>query len=1158
MGTGARAFLSRAEARSLTTAVPPGLTPEGLFLGPGSRAIEIAVVGSGERRPTAASLKETWKARANKGAPVVVAAIYGASGKTAVALCGPVEPDPPVHFDIPGDLAERICEAALEEPTAEAARRFLDCAYRSLDTSLSGVRNEGLLATHHLERNVPGRSDFAEAVKHSKSLLGLRDRDLLRGLGFEIEVSKHGEGVVLRHGGSRVALAVLVQRGDDIDAGNARFNGHSPISYGLVRAVQEGVPYVLVLAGPAIRLYATDPATGAARRGNSETFLELRLDLVPPELAGYLSLFFSAGALAQSGTAAAILAESKDYAAAIGVRLRERIYERVVPAIARGVVKARHPRKVPRDREALREAYEISLTILFRLLFIAYAEDRGLLPHQTHAEYRQRSLKSRARELASRAEEQDWSGGDSTIWNEITALFQAVDKGNARWGVPAYNGGLFSARSTVSPVGAAIAKLQLADGTFGPILEALLVDPETPEGRGPVDFRSLGVRDFGTIYEGLLESELGVAPVDLTLDGTNYRPLRKKAEPIEVEEGEVYLHKSGARKASGSYFTKPMLVDHLLEQALEPTLAEHLNRLDGLDEIEASAAFFDFRIADLAMGSGHFLVAAIDRIERAFSSYLVKREQDGKPLRRIRDELARLREEAKKALPEALRTFDIEDGQLLRRQIARHCIFGVDLNQLAVDLARLSIWLHTFVPGLPLSLLDRSLVRGNSLIGVGTLKEADESLGSGNLFAKQGLSFVAGVRSHLERVGRLSDANTAEIESARDALLAADGEIEPLVGVLDYVVAGRIDPSIPKVHESASSAANVRAAILDDKVQARVRRALRGATTTHFPVAFPQVFDRKKPGFDVILGNPPWEEVTLEHDRFWLRFIPGLQGMKEDERDKAIRAIEKERPDLVAALQREQEGLRVMRESLLRAGYPGMGTGDPDLYKGFLWRFWHLIREGGRIGVVLPRVAFQAKGGAEFRRELFEKGEIQELVFVLNRANWVFEEVEPRYTIVLAALRKLSSPSGTIGIRGPFTSMASFEARADVRAVQFTRTDVLSWTDTAALPLLPSEASLATFAQIRKAPRLDLDLKHTWRARPYAEFHATNDKKKGRTGVIDVSSSGGAGALPVFKGETFDLWMPDNGTFYGWADADQARSEILERIRSGTRRSNCC
>jgi type II restriction/modification system DNA methylase subunit YeeA len=180
--------------------------------------------------------------------------------------------------------------------------------------------------------------------------------------------------------------------------------------------------------------------------------------------------------------------------------------------------------------------------------------------------------------------------------------------------------------------------------------------------------------------------------------------------------------------STGSYFTKPFAVEHLLDHALEPALDDHVARLrahlDAGDDAAAAGAFFDFRCADIAMGSGHFLVAAVDRIEARLSGFLALN-----PIPAVTIELDRLRSAAYEALGELADGVEIETTSLLRRQVGRRCIYGVDRNETAVELARLAIWIHTFVPGLPLSFLNHNLVVGDSLTGIGTIDEALVALG---------------------------------------------------------------------------------------------------------------------------------------------------------------------------------------------------------------------------------------------------------------------------------------------------------------------------------------------------------------------------------------------------------------------------------------------
>jgi len=193
----------------------------------------------------------------------------------------------------------------------------------------------------------------------------------------------------------------------------------------------------------------------------------------------------------------------------------------------------------------------------------------------------------------------------SSLWEEVALLCRAVDEGKAEWGVPAYDGGLFSHDKNVSRAGALLDRIALPNTVFGPALHDLLII-QTSEGWGPVDFRSLNVGEFGTIYQGLLESELAVAETDLIVDEKGfYRPCHA-GEIVEVKESRIYLHnRSGARKATGTYFTKDFAVAHLLDQALEPALADHCRRLDALDDEAAAVGFFDFRVADISMGSAH-------------------------------------------------------------------------------------------------------------------------------------------------------------------------------------------------------------------------------------------------------------------------------------------------------------------------------------------------------------------------------------------------------------------------------------------------------------------------------------------------------------------------------------------------------------------------
>lgn len=1147
-------FLSEHDLRPLELGDARAFRPIGLALGKGAQPVEVAVIEA-SHRPSLSDLRTLWRERhRGRATPLLVVVLYD----ERAAICGPAGDQPPAYTDLERDLVERICRAALEEPDRHAALRRLYSVIRNVEAPLAGLQNEGLFATHVLEHVVRRRSDWPDANSRATALLNERGESFLRALGFSVEPLTAGPGSILRAAGTRTALAIFLDRNESPETPSRRFSDHSPITWALNVADQEQLRYVIVCNDAQVRLYLTELGRGVGQRPRTETYVKIDLDLIKPTEAGYLWLLFSASALSAGGSVEEILEQSRRFAAELGERLRERVYQDAIPRLARALLAARelaHP-----TAGQLAETYQMALLLLFRLLFIAYAEDRDLLPYRTNGLYETRSLKHKATELAELARKsqdiatiqhgESFDRGNS-LWEEVNQLFNAINQGHSEWGVPAYNGGLFLNDKEISPLGHALAQIKLSNRDFGPVLFYLLVE-QTPEGWGPVDFRSLSVREFGTIYEGLLENELSVAPADLAVTPKGEYRLARTKDEITVRAGELYPHTpSGARKSTGSYFTKPFAVEHLLDHALEPALDDHVKRLDALDDRAAAEAFFDFRVADIAMGSGHFLVAAVDRIERRLSNYLNRR-----PLADVSAELVRLHDAAKAELKKLglADGVEIEGTQLLRRQIARRCIYGVDLNPMAVELARLSIWIHTFVPGLPLSFLDHNLVVGNSLVGIATVAEAQETLKkmAGDLYALSTDELIGRARAALGKLARVSDANAAEIIAARHAAKEARKAVAPAEALFDILAAARIDDEVRGVvNREASHWRNRLDRLAGSDVHNKAREVLKTIAPLHFPIAFAEVFLRERAGFDVILGNPPWEEATVEEDRFWTRYDPGFHSLRQGQQESAKRRHRRERPDLVRLYEEERQKAELLRRVLVSGPFPGMGTGDPDVYKAFAWRFWNLATEqGGRIGVVLPRSAFATKGCESLRHELFANGTVTDLTFLRNRGGWVFDDVAEPYTIALVSLRKGFNGKREIPLRGPFANCDRYAGGMKREPLRFTVDEVLSWTGTAALPLLPDDESGEIFAQIRKAPRLDLGDPDSWRARPYAELHATYDKP-----LMKLTEKQPEGFWPVFKGESFDIWVNDTGSYYGWADPDKVIPVLQNKRQRSARRA---
>jgi hypothetical protein len=1129
---------------------PDGIVLDSVFYGPdpagpGGLGFQVASarLTSGKSAPTLSDLRTLHSLRKGKGTTPLVVVV---TNETTAWLIGPDTQS--ASGPTPQEQTRRYLQSVLDEPTTQAAYNRMISLRHAADTSMvAGITNSGLFASYHLRENAKRRPDWAANQTKAELLLTLRGQQLIHALGFQSQQGAGGTQILSNQTGVTRAVAVLLTEDEHFDAKSARFQ-LSPAAFGLRIAMSQGINWLVVLRKDQIRLYPGKDGIGVGQKGQTETFFEIDLAALDTEYSALLPLVFSADALALDGSTQQLLDASARYATDLGTRLRDRIYKDVVPPLATAVAEQMAKQGHSLNSEGLALAYRVTLRILFRLLFQAYAEDRGLLPSGRNEHYDHNSLKIFAHEYRDTAPE-DFSVEASSIWLDIVQVWDAIDKGNKLWQVPAYNGGLFSTDPQAHSEGALIEHLSLPDAVIGPALQALLVDLSEDDTLGPVDFRSLSVREFGTIYEGLLESSLSLADQDLTLDKNGAWVPAKNGDTVEAPAGAVYFHSaSGERKATGSYFTPKIVVDHLIERSVTPALQTHLDRVakmlaDG-DEVAAERAFFDFRVVDLAMGSGHFLVAAVDKIEALMRNFLTEHT-----LPSVQSELLRLAKVAADTLgDDETAKAEVENIALLRRQVARRCIYGLDINPMAVELARLAIWIHTFVPGLPMSNLDHGLVCANSLTGIGTIEEALDALqperipGQGSLFDSLIMESLASAKALLQDVANADEANKAEAKQAAQLIIQAKAAAEPTRLIFDAAIATRIGRLPVGTILSQDDINRVGATGLLNEVNNQLHPA-------HLPYLFPEAFLRDNPGFDVTVGNPPWEKAKVEEHQWWGLRIPKLRSMPQKQKNAALREFQDSRPDLMVEYLAEVAAADGLRSVLIKGPYPGIGKGgDPDLYQAFAWRNWQLARSiGGRVALVLPRGALSGASLAEWRKTVLSEGAFSDVCFLSNANNWVFENVDGRYTVGLTVLER-GTPS-LVCFAGPFFSAKEFNSGAGQLA-QIDGDEFASWSSNSAFPLINDKKSADIFRQLKKSPRFD-EIRPGWAFRPIAELHASSDKTHFN---VDLSKS--AGRIPVVKGASFNLWEPDFGPPYAYADPDELRKHLSAKLKRAMTNKN--
>jgi type I restriction-modification system DNA methylase subunit len=620
-----------------------------------------------------------------------------------------------------------------------------------------------------------------------------------------------------------------------------------------------------------------------------------------------------------------------------------------------------------------------------------HAESRSLLP-LGNKDYFQYSLMKLKQDIAERVEQGLTPSRRSfDVWNDLDSLFNIIDQGDPDLNVPRYNGGLFRGDH---PKNQFLNDNKISDKYLVPALELLTREPDPKTGRKRfIDYKSLNVEQLGSIYEGLLEFHLRIAGEPLAVVKKRgrevFEPEKDVKNPSEIiTKGALYLENDkGERKATGSYYTPHYIVEYIVEHTLGPVFdkrAETFENLMGklepkygeygkLDqkitegdhserthnkrkalhlEIEslenkAKEALLSIKICDPAMGSGHFLKEATDKLAEKIITLLAQYPQN--PVTKL---LNRVREEILASLDEQDISIDadehLKDTNLIKRMVMKRSIYGVDLNPMAVELAKLSLWLDSFTVGAPLSFLDHHLKTGNSLIGT-TVKEVKFTL---ELDEERQIEAFGGpftalltATQFMRDVAQRTDATISEVQESVAKYHDYEEAIKPYKRLLDLWISRHFDNDkaivllrqypdkiIKEVKGEASDLHENYLPVLEQaEAQAESKRFF------HWELEFPEVFIDLKhskwlenPGFDVVVGNPPYVQI---------------QTLKKID-EKAV--------------------------SFFNNTFDAAG-GNYDLYILFTEKGLRLIKSEGRSGFILPNKLFRVDYG-EGLRELFSQG----------------------------------------------------------------------------------------------------------------------------------------------------------------------------------------
>jgi hypothetical protein len=790
--------------------------------------------------------------------------------------------------------------------------------------------------------------------------------------------------------------------------------------------IEAGVPWAIAVNGRALRI--VNCARTWSRAG-----IQFDFESVCSSPKSIAALWQIAKAMSidrdRSGSLHDLLAASDAHAARVCGALGDGVLGSL-PALADALAAGRGSRHRAGSLDQ-------ALTLVYRILFLLFAEARGLVPtwHELYRDaYTIESLTVRA-----------GRGHTPGLWHALQAISRLAHAGCKAGDleVTAFNGRLFSPRH--APL---TEQRRVPDDVVRDVLLALATE-STRHGRRRISYHDLGVEQLGSVYERVLE-----------------------CEPATRGSTTVLTRTSAERKRTGSFYTPRPITEFLVRRVLAP-----------LTEDKSAHDILRLRVLDPSMGSGAFLVAACHYLGDCCERALVR---DG---RWIAAEVT------------------AADRASLRRQVAERCLYGVDLNPTAVQLARLSLWLTTLAADRPLTFLDHHLAAGNSLIGARLADLSRPPRSDGTVGPPSPLPLIddqlAALVSRQVLPARLRIAATPsdsveavrEKERALAALQSTGSALTTWCVAADAWCGAALWPGSPPapgvvaewIAAATGGATTMPAAPLRASLD-RARAIAREHGAFHWELAFPEVFvdeaGRQKPdaGFDAVIGNPPWDML------------------RADIGSPAART---------AAKTATTAALRFFRSA---GAYRYQGHGHANRYQLFLERALQLAKPGGRIGLILPSGIATDHGSAPLRRYLLDRTAIDTWLGFDNRRR-IFPIHRSMRFVVFSTTA--AGQTDVLRFRCGLTGVDALDAASpEMLAISSAR--LRSWSpDDVAIPDVPDATALGLMATIGdRVPALGDPA--GWNVRFGRELNATDDRPH-FAGLAEAVR--GARLIPIVEGK---------------------------------------
>ncbi|ACL34751.1 type I restriction enzyme r protein (hsdr_n) (plasmid) [Borreliella garinii PBr] len=686
--------------------------------------------------------------------------------------------------------------------------------------------------------------------------------------------------------------------------------------------------------------------------------------------------------------------------------LREILYERPDDSIVFKIAKNIYDKEFKVSNKEITQhilasILEESIIFILRIFFIAYIEDNEIFKKILEENKLYRSS------ISFRYFFYDENTKKKLGYKKIITIFNLLDKGSDAIKFPIFNGGLFAEDKVKYLNNESLLSISELEEI---LVKILFFEEKNIKDKKFVEYSKLDPKSFGELYETLLEYDLRIADTTvhrIVEDGfylirTEEELKNKKVNKVATYyKGNIYLtSRSLERKKSGAYYTPDDLTDFMVASSIEEQLK--------------TKSPLDIKIIDNSCGSGHFLISCLDSLTEKVWYELDKFEDVKKEL-----------DKEYRAILKESEEYDVQGSiskeLVLKRMLLKKCIYGVDINPISVEITMLSLWINTFIFGTPLSFIEHHIKVGNALLGYTkdeffyiTKKKFESGF---SLFKKRIEEITIILEDSYQKIKGINDTTKEDIEKSKNIYKkyeeSEDTDNLKIIFSLIKLYSLSFDKSLNIEFSDVTAVISLIENILGNKISSedkekieKIKKLSSYYKFFHYGIEFPDIQE----GFDIVIGNPPWEKTKFNEAEFFSKHIPNYRKLSIKKQNKIKQEIlSKNNHPLNIEYNEEKNSISAIN-NIYKSDFKDFSSGgDPNLFRYFVTFNLKLIKEKGNLTYLTPSSLWSESSSSSLRKHIFANYKLNYIYQFENKKR--FKDVDSRFKFAIFQISNTKAPT---------------------------------------------------------------------------------------------------------------------------------------------------